>query len=521
MSGSDTTSPLIVTAGRSATPKLQHSQAPLVLPSGNLSGALTLSAEPGRGGECPRPGTWHRAFGSARALLLALLVLCFCTGARAQLFSNLTYSVQPSASQILVGSNLTYSIYISNNVFELFNVFVTNMIPASATLVSAGTTNFNWFIVTNRDSVVFSKTQVFFGETANFNVTVMPTNTGTLISTNSVSASPGNTLFTNVTTQVVAPATDLAVSLVGPAAGVLVNDWITYQVTVNNSGANSASSVMLTNTLPSGTTLIGISPSQAHTQVGNNVLVNLGTLAPLGSRTLTFQVQPTVAGAQTLSVSVGSANVQDTTPANNQASTNFNVGAFGPLLQATNASAMVFDPQTALMKQIVRLSNTSTSAVDSARVIVSGLTNWLRNAVGTNDGHPFVVYSTTLGVGQSVDLVLEYFIPSRLPINVPDSAYTAVGVPTNSPVIPSGTAIDVARKISLESGNILIEFPATPGRTYTILYSDNASLTNALPAQPSIVAQADRVQWLDDGPPKTLSTPATNAMRFYRVILNP
>jgi hypothetical protein len=35
------------------------------------------------------------------------------------------------------------------------------------------------------------------------------------------------------------------------------------------------------------------------------------------------------------------------------------------------------------------------------------------------------------------------------------------------------------------------------------------------------VAPANRVQWIDDGPPKTVSHP-TNAMaRFYRVRLNP
>jgi hypothetical protein len=34
------------------------------------------------------------------------------------------------------------------------------------------------------------------------------------------------------------------------------------------------------------------------------------------------------------------------------------------------------------------------------------------------------------------------------------------------------------------------------------------------------VAPADRVQWIDHGPPETLSRPTDTAARFYRVQLN-
>jgi len=53
-----------------------------------------------------------------------------------------------------------------------------------------------------------------------------------------------------------------------------------------------------------------------------------------------------------------------------------------------------------------------------------------------------------------------------------------------------------------------------------VLYADNSSFTNELAAQPAIVAPADRVQWIDDGPPKTVSPPASVSSRFYRVIQN-
>ena len=40
-------------------------------------------------------------------------------------------------------------------------------------------------------------------------------------------------------------------------------------------------------------------------------------------------------------------------------------------------------------------------------------------------------------------------------------------------------------------------------------------------AQPAITSNASRVQWIDNGQPKTLSAPSTEAQRFYRVIVLP
>ena len=73
----------------------------------------------------------------------------------------------------------------------------------------------------------------------------------------------------------------------------------------------------------------------------------------------------------------------------------------------------------------------------------------------------------------------------------------------------------------LPDGRLLIEFQSIPGRNYTILYADNPQMTNALAAQPVVIAPADRVQWLDGGPPGTVSAPTNVSSRFYSVLLNP
>ena len=65
----------------------------------------------------------------------------------------------------------------------------------------------------------------------------------------------------------------------------------------------------------------------------------------------------------------------------------------------------------------------------------------------------------------------------------------------------------------------MIEFPTIPGRTYTILYSDDLLTWQA--ATPDITANANVTQWYDDGPPKTISKPLSNTSRMYRVFVAP
>ena len=48
---------------------------------------------------------------------------------------------------------------------------------------------------------------------------------------------------------------------------------------------------------------------------------------------------------------------------------------------------------------------------------------------------------------------------------------------------------------------MLIEFPTTLERTYTVVYSDNILFSNAMIAPPAIIAPANRTQWIDYGPP--------------------
>ena len=67
---------------------------------------------------------------------------------------------------------------------------------------------------------------------------------------------------------------------------------------------------------------------------------------------------------------------------------------------------------------------------------------------------------------------------------------------------------------------LVIEWTSIVGRNYTVIYGPtvNGPWTAATP---TVTATATRVQWYDDGPPKTASKPESAPTRYYRVILNP
>jgi uncharacterized repeat protein (TIGR01451 family) len=312
---------------------------------------------------------------------------------------------------------------------------------------------------------------------------------------------------------------DLGVTLVPPTGGALVGDLVAYSMTVTNRGPGGATNFTLSSPLSTNLQLVSVTPSNQVSFTNNSLVFNFASLASNDSATFQVAVQPTNAGTVALSATVGGAGVLDTNAANNTATNSFAVGNVAEgILTAVVVTAQVYNPQTGLMQQTVRLTNAGTNDVAAARVVVAGLTNRLFNAVGTNAGSPFVVFAGGLLVGASVDLVLEYFVPTRVP--VPDPTLTAVAVPAVMLTPPATEAPNLTKIIDLGGGTMLIEFASLPGRRYTVVYSDDVSFSNAAPAQPVIIAPADRTQWIDDGPPKTVSR-ATNGMRFYRVFLNP
>jgi len=220
--------------------------------------------------------------------------------------------------------------------------------------------------------------------------------------------------------------------------------------------------------------------------------------------------------------------ILDTNTANNSFTTN--VPILTPIttqIVASVISPQVFNPQTGWMEQRVRLENVTTSGVDSVRLLVGGLTNLLVNVTGTNGMTPYVAHGAAVEGGQTLELILEYFNPERTAGGEPTSL-TAYGTPRLDLTPQEGGGIPVSRIVrigftNLNNGRILLEWPATAGAQYQVIYDEQVGFGEAKGSLPLVAtpSQANRVQWLDYGPPRTLSAPSNAPSRFYRVIKLP
>jgi len=473
-----------------------------------------------------------KIFSSLRMFaLLALGLMTVAIQAQAQ---GLWLNVGTPSFTIGVSNNLTFYISVTNLTGVPQTVVVTNTMPTTAQFVGVSFGLVSYPYTSAGSNVIFNVGTLTNNGLAQMAVTVMPTAIGFItntvwVATNGVAAIVGS-LSVQVTNT--ALGADVAVAIAGPASAVFTNDWMVYGVNVTNLGPGTVSGVFLTNTLPTGVGYIGVSPSSpAPSRVGRNVIFNLGTLTNGAFRNFLLTVQPTNAGVLPF-VSVVSTNnsVFDPIPANNLASNNITVLSYFPgQLTAVTNSAQVYNSQNGLVEQSILVSNVGTNPVAAVRVVVTGLTNQLFNAVGTNNGSPFVVYAATLDTNQIVNLLLQFFAMNYFQLSNSQLHAFAVSVPNLTPPAAAAvsTNVNITRIIKLTNGSpliigsMLIEFPSLTNRTYTVVYNNDLSSTNWLIAPPSIIAPANRTQWIDYGPPTTVSAPPNSSNRFYRVFLNP
>lgn len=426
-----------------------------------------------------------------------------------------------SPDPVVVNHPILYFIDVTNTFgFSITDVFVTNAIPHSA-IVNAATNSEFGTIYTNSVGVVFRINTFIGGAVARLTLSLTPVVAGSFTNQITVAALNRTSATTNVITQVLFPSADLAVGMTNSTSGVLTNDATVIGLWVTNLGPNSASGVVVSNRLPASFKLLSVAPAGVnYTFNGGDLALNLGTLASGSSTQLLVSVQPTNAGTFNLSAAVSASDILDPNPLNSGVTNNLIVSGFLEADLAVTVMSQQFNRQTGLLEMAVRLTNNGATNVPAARLIVSGLTNgtWLYNAVGTNTAGAYALYNAPLAGGGSMDLLLEFYVLTRGPL----TSYNLqpVAVPAINLTAPTNSGTTITNHV-LSSGGFLIEFPATPGAIYTIVYSDNLSFSNALTAQPSIVAPANRVQWIDNGPPKTISHPSNTIARFYRVFQAP
>jgi uncharacterized delta-60 repeat protein/uncharacterized repeat protein (TIGR01451 family) len=449
------------------------------------------------------------------------------TGTVAQ--ADLSLIARAAPQPVGVGSNLVYTLEVINNgPAAATGIILSNQIPATAAFVSAtgGGVTPPGGGPKPTNSVLLINIGPLPTNTATFaSITVQPLIAGQLTNWFTLFGDQADPALTNNSATVVSTVTnpppasvDVALSLTAAPNPVDVGAPLTYSLTVTNNSSITATGVVVTNTLPPNVTLISVLPSQGSTSNQTGVVTYfVGSLTNATAATLAIVVVPNAAGLLTNTATASSAQA-DSQPANNSV-TNVTTAVSVPItnLVLTVLSSITLNPQTGLFEQRIEVANGGPATPSSVLVLISGLpaNAKLYNATGITNGTPFVQSAAPLGVGSNVVFLLEYYVPTRVaPANL---TLTVEAGPVVIPPVASGTILNISRTIVQPDGSVLVEFSAVPGQIYAIQYSSDMQTWQT--AVPAITAPANRVQWIDSGPPKTVSSPAQQSARYYRVVL--
>jgi len=179
-----------------------------------------------------------------------------------------------------------------------------------------------------------------------------------------------------------------------------------------------------------------------------------------------------------------------------------------------------FNPQTGLFEERVRILNPTPLTLSGARLLITNLAAGVQvfNATGATNGMAYVQTLLPIPGGGSSDLTIEYYVPN---FQAPNPSLSAEVVPpslqaaSNTPMAP----VPITRKLEMPTGEFLLEFNSLANRTYFVEYSDD--MKNWKMAWPTVRGTGNRIQWLDNGAPRTESTPMSQKDRFYRVMIAP
>jgi uncharacterized repeat protein (TIGR01451 family) len=431
------------------------------------------------------------------------------------------------STNVNAGSAVVYTITATNmGPSTASNVVIKDNLPAGVTFQSASGS----YTLSN-NVVTWPGVTLAKGASVNFTLTMTAPASGSFVNVaSSTSDTPDSNMNNNngsaagsrVSTSVT-PVADLLVLLSGPT-NVTVGDSFVYTIVVTNGGPSTASNIVVKDNLPAGLTF---NSASAGGLFSTNLITwpAIPALTNGGSTNFTITITApnvgvftNVASALSSTLDLNLTNNNGTSPAS-QVQTTVAPAQFTLLV----SGVPVFNPQTGLFEEQVTVTNAGNATVAGVRLLVSGLRSGvtLYNATGITNGTPYVQYNFPLNPGNTVSFALEFYDQNRLPFT---NSLTAIAIlPANSG--SPGTNGVVISRIFLDmriagDPRIVIEFPTTPGKTYTIIYSDNNLFTWQV-ATPSITANAVSTQWYDDGPPKTDSRPFLITSRFYRVIAAP
>ena len=177
--------------------------------------------------------------------------------------------------------------------------------------------------------------------------------------------------------------------------------------------------------------------------------------------------------------------------------------------------------QTGLYFQDLWITNIASLPVPGVTVQITELPPGVQvyNAVQITNGASWLRFDYPIAPGQVLRCRVEYYVPDgRTPL-------ASFGVHLSQPpppLHPAGSLVRIGYiACPFGDGSVLLQFHTVRGGTYYVQYS--ANLEDWVTIQPAVVGNDSWIEWLDNGPPKTIRPPGfdSNGHRFYRVLQAP
>ncbi len=251
------------------------------------------------------------------------------------------------------------------------------------------------------------------------------------------------------TTIVNPQSADLALSLSSSVGSIIKGNTFNYTLRVTNNGPNTASNIVLRQTLPSGVSFQ--SASAGCSISGSTVTCNVASLASGASSTSTITVLASAAGTATSNANISSATPTDPNSANNSASTSVTI-----TLPATDLSVAIVAPtqnanlprNTDLAYDIRVRNNNATSATTANVVLTVTFPNNVTNIrVPASCSLSGLVATCNIGTMNAATAVARN-ITVRLPNSATTVSATAVVTLANSD--PNTANNQVTRRVNVQ-----------------------------------------------------------------------
>jgi uncharacterized repeat protein (TIGR01451 family) len=358
-----------------------------------------------------------------------------------------TISAQPEP--VILGNNLFYTLTVVNNgPSTAKNVVVSQVLPPSVIFQyatpSQGGAAESGGIVTCDVGTLNAK------GSATIIVAVIPTATGAI--TTSATATSNQPDFDSsnnnpvLTSHVLPPTSDLVIGFTAAPANALVGGALTYTASVTNNGPSPATGLTVTNTFPSGISLLGAIPSQGSaTIISNTVVCSFGTVPSGGRVTVNISATPTSQGSFT-ATATATANQFDPILGNNTASATVIVGAASDL-----GISIVDSPDPVVVRSnvtyVVAVTNRGPSTATSVVVnntlplnVILVSTNSSQGTI-TRSGNTVTCNLGTMVKGGSATITIVVTPTNSGPISVTSTVSAIQGDP--NPADNSATATTV------------------------------------------------------------------------------